>query len=167
MEKVIDVAKYICDAYRAQSGERIDSLKLQKLIYFAQRESLAVTGEPLFMENLEGWVHGPVSPEVWSAFYDGDIDAETKDVSPMAMRILNNVIEEYGAYESWKLRELSHCEISWKNSRKGKGPKSPGKVPLKIEDIRKDAEKVRPFDYTWGMYYDQFDDYKDNKRDAA
>jgi hypothetical protein len=33
-----------------------------------------------------------------------------------------------------------------------------GSVPLSIEDIRKDAEKVRPYDSVYDMYYDEFED---------
>ena len=33
--------------------------------------------------------------------------------------IVKNVILQYGAYESWKLSELSHKELSWRNSRIG------------------------------------------------
>ncbi len=39
-------------------------MKLHKLLYFAQRESLAITNEPLFEENFEGWKYGSVSREV-------------------------------------------------------------------------------------------------------
>ena len=30
-------------------------------------------------------------------------------------------------------------------------------IPLKLEGIRKDAEKVRPYDHQWDMYYDEFE----------
>ena len=29
-----------------------------------------------------------------------------------------------------------------------------------MENIREDAKKVRPYDYMWDMYYDEFEDYK-------
>ena len=29
---------------------------------------------------------------------------------------------------------------------------------MSIGDIRKDAEKARPYDSVWDMYYDEFDD---------
>ena len=34
-------------------------------------------------------------------------------------------------------------------------------LKLKIEDIRKDAQKVRPYDSIWDMYYDEFDDMEE------
>jgi len=27
-----------------------------------------------------------------------------------------------------------------------------------LEDIKEDAKKVRPYDYVWDMYYDEFED---------
>lgn len=33
--------------------------------------------------------------------------------------------------------------------------------PEVLEDIRKDAEKVRPYDSVWDMYYDEFDELED------
>ena len=27
-----------------------------------------------------------------------------------------------------------------------------------LADIKKDAEKVRPYDHVWDMYYDEFED---------
>ena len=33
-----------------------------------------------------------------------------------------------------------------------------GREPLSIDDIRKDAEKVRPYDSMYDMYYDEFED---------
>ena len=46
-------------------------MKLHKLLYFTQRESLAITGEAMFVETFEGWKFGPVSRLVRDHF-DGD-----------------------------------------------------------------------------------------------
>ena len=159
MEKILGVAKYLCDSYYAQTNEKIDEMKLHKLLYFAQRENYAVCNSPLFDESMEGWVHGPVSADVRRVFYNGDIEAKNiPDIAPDSKRIINGIIDEYGSLASWKLRDMSHAEISWMNSRKGLLPNEPGNTDLKKSDIQKDAEKIRPFDHMWGMYYDEFDD---------
>ena len=64
MERIIDVAQYIYDEYKRQSGEVINEMKLHKLLYLSQRESIAITNEPMFPESFEGWKYGPVSKEV-------------------------------------------------------------------------------------------------------
>lgn len=160
MQSIINVAQYVYDRYKQETGDNLDEMKLHKLLYFAQRESLAITDEPLFKEEMQGWIHGPVSPLVRSLFSsDIGIMMNTDDVDPATKRIVNNVISEFGHYASWKLRDLFHQELSWKNSRRGLLSKDRGSREISIDDIKEDSKKVRPFDYTWGMYYDEFEDY--------
>ncbi|HJB83545.1 MAG TPA: DUF4065 domain-containing protein [Candidatus Mediterraneibacter intestinavium] len=161
MERILDVAQFIFDEYKKQAGKTIDEMKLQKLLYFAQRESIAVTGEPLFEEQMEAWKYGPVSPEVRANLTEEGIYARTNEISPEAAYILRNVIQEYGALASWKLSEISHKESSWLNAREGLAPEEIGNRKLLLEDIIKDAEKVRPYDHIWDMYYDEFEDAGD------
>lgn len=158
MEKIINVAQYVFDQYRRESGETIDEMKLHKLLYFAQRESLAITNEPLFEGEFEGWKYGPVCRELRSSYTaDGILDADS-DVSNECKYIANNIISQYGGLETWKLSQLSHKEVSWQNARIGLQPGDIGRVKLNLDDMRKDAEKVRPYDSVWDMYYDEFDD---------
>ena len=124
MEKILNVAKYIVDTYKKISGTSIDEMKLHKLLYFTQRENLAITGQAMFQ----------------------------------AKYVVNNIIQQYGGYEPWKLSDLSHKEYSWKQARIGIGENENGSRPIKIEDIREDAKKVRPYDSVYDMYYDEFED---------
>lgn len=160
MEKIINTAQYMANRYKEIAGEPIDEMKLHKLLYFAQRESLAITGEPLFNEKFEGWRYGPVCREIRAEydFFDGTVSGEEVQISDRAAYIINNVILEYGTLASWKLSELSHKETSWINSRIGLTSEDRGNKLLKLEDIREDAKKIRPYDHLWDMYYDEFDD---------
>ena len=158
MEKIINVAQYIFREYRRVTGEVIDEMKLHKLLYFAQRESLAITNTPLFEGEFEGWKYGPVCKEIRNSITpDGIIDV-VGEVSDECKYIVNNVILEYGSLASWKLSQLSHKELSWKNARIGLKEGENGSRKLNLEDIREDAKKVRPYDYVWDMYYDEFED---------
>lgn len=128
------------------------------MVQFAQRESLAITNTPLFEEEFEGWKYGPVCKEIRNSITpDGIIDV-SGDISDEGKYIVNNVILEYGSLASWKLSELSHKETSWKNARLGLHEGENGNRKLKLEDIRRDAQKVRPYDHVWDMYYDEFED---------
>ena len=159
MERAIDVAQCIFTEYQKISGKVIDEMKLHKLLYLSQRESLAITQKPMFADEFEGWKYGPVCREVRNCYTeDGMFADDIKELSNENHYIAKNVTLQYGAYESWKLSELSHKEISWINSRKGIPEGKNGNRVLKLEDIRKDAEKVRPYDSIWDMYYDEFDD---------
>lgn len=162
MERIIDVAEYIIKKYRDMAGLSIDEMKLHKLLYFVQRESLALTNEPMFAESFEGWKYGPVSPIVRSKFTpDGIHDDHLDELSLENKRIVNNVLAEFADVETWKLSQLSHQETSWLNSRKGLDQNAAGTRQLSIEDIREDAKKVRPYDSVWDMYYDEFEDLEE------
>ncbi|WP_304178440.1 Panacea domain-containing protein [Leptotrichia trevisanii] len=160
MEKIINVAQYIFNEYKRVTEEIIDEMKLQKLLYFSQRETFAILNQPLFNEVFEGWKYGPVSREVRTVFTEDGINAQTEDIKSESKYIINNIIQEYGALASWKLSALTHKETSWLNSRKGLKKEENGNVEIKMEDIREDAKKVRPYDYMWDMYYDEFEDYE-------
>ncbi|WP_455036341.1 Panacea domain-containing protein [Leptotrichia massiliensis] len=160
MEKIINVAQYIFNEYKRVTEEIIDEMKLQKLLYFSQRETFAILNQPLFNEVFEGWKYGPVSREVRTVFTEDGINAQTEDIKSESKYIINNIIQEYGALASWKLSALTHKETSWLNSRKELKKEENGNVKIKMEDIREDAKKVRPYDYMWDMYYDEFEDYK-------
>lgn len=161
MENVLNVAQFIIDEYYNITKTKIDEMKLHKLLYFAQRECIAITGKPLFQEGFEGWKYGPVCKEVRSQFYGDELNCETSPVSDEAAYILRNVILSYGELASWKLSQMSHQELSWKNARQGLKDGENGSKELKIDDIFKDAEKVRPYDHVWDMYYDEFDDVEE------
>ena len=163
MDRIVDVAQYIFDEYKKISGEVIDEMKLHKLLYFSQRESIAITSDPMFREEFEGWKYGPVSRIVRYCFtQDGMfIEDGIKEISDENKYIAKNVILQYGGFASWKLSELSHKEQSWANSRCGIQNGQNGSQKILLEDIRKDAEKVRPYDSVWDMYYDEFEDVEE------
>ena len=52
---VIEAASYISDRYLKQFGKRIDEMKLHKLLYFSQRESLIQLRQPLFDTAFSAW----------------------------------------------------------------------------------------------------------------
>lgn len=154
MAKILDVAQYIISWYKDRTNEDIDELKLHKLLYFSQREQLAITDIPLFNEPLEGWVHGPVSPEVRSHFEkEVGILYPTEEISDKEKAVIETVMLEFSPLASWRLRELSHNEISWINSRKGLTPKDRGNKIISLDDIRTDARKVTYSDELYSLFY--------------
>lgn len=159
MEKIIDITQYIYDEYKKQSGNDIDKMKLHKLLYLVQRETLALTGEPMFSEEFEAWKYGPVCREV-RKYYKTHRNNK-RDISLKSYYIVKNIILQYGVLEAWRLSDITHKEISWINARKGLEKGENGSKKMSLEDIKKDAEKVRPYDSIWDMYYDEFDDLEE------
>ena len=50
MLDVVKVASYISRRYEQTFGVRIDEMKLHKLLYFVQRETLIQTDQTLFLQ---------------------------------------------------------------------------------------------------------------------
>lgn len=56
--------------HETTSVPRIDPMKLQKLLFYAQAWRLALKGEPLFVEEVYAWPWGPVVPNIYGMFKD-------------------------------------------------------------------------------------------------
>ena len=144
MKDMMTVAAYIYNRYQREFDEKIDEMKLQKLMYFAQRESLIRTGEPLFEADFYGWRFGPVLKELRTpykeeSFATGITDADMDG----AMEVLDEVFKAYAHKDAWSLSRLSHGEICWKRSRKGVSPYDSSDNMIPLDDIRLDAQRMR------------------------
>lgn len=144
MENVMNVAAYVFQRYRDDYGTEIDEMKLHKLLYFAQRESLIQTNEPLFEATFYGWKYGPVLKEIRGAYREHWLDDyNTNDIAPRIAGIMDRVFASYAEKNSWSLSRLTHGELSWKNSRENIRPNANGNQPMKLSDIRLDADRVQ------------------------
>lgn len=144
MENLMNVASYIYDRYNKTKGEKIDEMKLHKMLYFAQRESFIQNDEPLFGETFYGWKFGPVLKEIRSAYRENSFYSHIEEESVSRIKdIMDKIFEEYADKDSWSLSRLTHGEISWKNSRNGISDNANSDFPIDVEDIRKDAERVK------------------------
>lgn len=141
MYEACDVASYICNRYFKENGKRIDEMKLHKLLYFAQRESIIQTGNPLFKEQFEAWKFGPVLKEIRSHYKNNDFSKEYKNKS--LDPIMDKVFSDYSHILSWSLSMISHGEESWKRARVGVPEGENGSNIIPTEDIYIDAQKVK------------------------
>lgn len=147
---VTDVAIYMADEYRKMYSDDIDEMKLHKLMYFAQRESIIQTGSALVDATFYGWKFGPVLKEVRSLYKDNDHrPTEVINISGVPANIINSTLERYGGWESWRLSDLSHSELSWRMSRRGLKRDESGNKPILLAHILIDAARVK--EYRKGM----------------
>ena len=111
-------------------------------MYFIQREALAIDGQKLIDEDFEGWVHGPVLPEL-RFFFDEESsdDEDVVEISEREKYIVSNVLDQYAQYAAWTLRDMSHNEECWKKSRIGLDDSERGNVIIPIDDIKLDANR--------------------------
>lgn len=121
MANVFNVARYILEKCGSMS-----TWKLQKLCYYSQAWSLAWTGEPLFAEDFEAWSNGPVCPELFRVHKGlfevslSDISAEHENKPRLTddqRDTIDRVLQEYGTWQPYELREQTHEEAPWKNVR--------------------------------------------------
>jgi uncharacterized phage-associated protein len=103
----------------------LTSLKLQKLLYYAQGHHLALKGIPLFDDEIQAWKHGPVVPSVYRAYRTGraeqlhlrdDDPFEFSDVDGETTGLLIDIWERYGSLAAWRLREMTHSEPPWNDA---------------------------------------------------
>jgi len=106
------------------SGDVITNLKAQKLVYYAQGWHLAKFDSPLFQEDFQAWAHGPVIPELYNQLKKfgsrqigtiGDLDPDI--FSRQQLDLLISVYKTYAQYSAWKLRDMTHGETPWRNTK--------------------------------------------------
>lgn len=105
--------RYLLAKMDEEAGDVMTLPVLQKLLYYSQGFSLAITGKPLFEEDFEVWQMGPVIPALYEKYGkelafgilnpsetgDPGLTEEEKDV-------LDQVYFVYGQFSGWKLRDL-------------------------------------------------------------
>lgn len=147
MLDVKKAATYIYTRYKKETGVPIDEMKLHKLLYFAQRESIIQTGLPMFTDRFYGWKYGPVLKNVRELYKNGQFESCASSVSDVETdlyrRVFDKVFSQYASRDAISLSRLSHGELSWKNSRKGMMPWEQGDKELSVKDIYKDAERIK------------------------
>ncbi len=125
-----NVANYIlvqCDPGEelvASHPELVSHLKLQKLLYYCQGFYLAIHNAPLFKEKILHWDHGPVIKEIYE-YYKSHEAAPLKAVAKFdesilpttAKEIIDEVLTVYGQFSAWKLRDMTHAEPPWKETK--------------------------------------------------
>lgn len=107
--RATDVANYLVERWGRDYPATIH--KLNRLVYLAQAEAVATTGEPLFEDRIEAWQCGPVVPAVIHAFGEwGDAaitePTEHAEVKPNAARLIDSVAEKYGPLSAFDLVSL-------------------------------------------------------------
>lgn len=151
MEDILNIAKYISSKFK-----NIDEMKLQKLLYLVQRESVSSFGKPIFYDKFKAWKYGPVSIKVRRAYKERKLSNTDSEINGLYKYLIENVLMQYGNKKSWELSLLTHNQKSWSLARIGLRKNEKG---YKYINIYEDINDYRPYDYFWDMYNDEFEDY--------
>ena len=105
--------------------ESMTHKKLQKLCYYAQAWHLALLNEPLFADEIQAWIHGPVIPALYARYADygwNEIPkAESSDLvfPEKTLQVLETVWNTYKGLDGDQLESLTHSEGPWIEARNG------------------------------------------------
>jgi uncharacterized phage-associated protein len=124
--KAINIASYFVKLANKNAENDLTNLKLQKILYFAQATHLGKKGVecPLFEEQIEAWVLGPVVREVYNTFSVCgaspitllDIPEDNKEPDGNVNRFCDDIWNEYGKFSAAYLVTLAHKQKPWKES---------------------------------------------------
>lgn len=139
MADAIQVAVHVLDLMGS-----VTTMKLQKLVYYAQVRYIVRAGSPLFADRIEAWANGPVVP---SLFYKhsgkymigkGDLDTagSSSALSHAQKKAIEEVVKRLGSFSGEQLRELTHGESPWQDARKGYKPGERCTNEIPVEAIR-------------------------------
>jgi uncharacterized phage-associated protein len=120
LETIVDYFIYVAN----DTGSFISNLKLQKLVYYAQAWHLGIYDTPLFDEDFEAWVHGPVIPGLFRKYKEFGWKPILKEVekpnfSPELEEFLEEITEVYFIREGLELEMMTTREDPWIYARKG------------------------------------------------
>lgn len=105
----------------------ITPLALQKLLYYCQGFFKIFTGEYLFNNDCEAWVHGPVYKNVYHEYkdcgYNPIVNNSSKwsdiELTRLEKEVVDNVIRNFGCYSGKVLEGMTHVEVPWSQTRMG------------------------------------------------
>lgn len=117
MLEAAKIADYFLSLSQPEVGDMISHLKLQKLLYYAQGFHIAITGKPLFEEQIVKWQYGPVVRDLYSKYkkygakgIEPPKDVDFSNIPEETKQILNEVYEVYGQFSALKLSDMTHAE---------------------------------------------------------
>lgn len=140
-DKMLRVISYVF-----KKLEEVTPLMLQKLLYFIQGVSYALNGKPMFREDCQAWIHGPVYPEVYDMFRDfkynpiedarfAIFEGREDKLTQEECRVINLVVKTFGKYGGKVLEEITHEEDPWKLARKGYADNIPSNETIQKKNI--------------------------------
>ena len=154
IKKVIQEVGFLC---RLSGNNRIDIMKLLKLLYLVDRESLKEAGYPITGDTHVAMKYGPVLSRVYDlakgrpdwpyknqdelvwgehfkteCLYDLCLikDPGEDEMSPYEIELIKKIFDTYRHMSQFELRDLTHSFPEWIKNDPGESSK-----PIPLEDI--------------------------------
>lgn len=118
--EVYEICDYILE-YISKKHGTINVFKLNSLLYIMQASYLHYYNKPLFNEDFEAWMSGPILPSVWKKYkkfgggsiISGDFQYNIKEE---AMTFLNDIIEMFGECDESNLNDMLISQKAYKDA---------------------------------------------------
>ena len=143
-----EVAKYIIAEFH-EAEDLITNMKVQKLLYYVQGWHLGLYGTPVFDEQFQAWVHGPVQYEVYNEYKNYHWNpilepVEKPDFDSSLIKHINEVLQAYGGETGYMLELLTHQEWPWIEARDDLAPDALSQNVISIKTMEEFfAEKAK------------------------
>ena len=114
-----------------ENDNALTPLQVIKLVYFCQAWMLGLYGKPLYKQNVEAWIYGPVIVEVYHELKGHrnnpilcDMGTPNPNLDEYEEDVISQVYENYGDFSGIELSHITHApntpwDIVW-NNREGK-----------------------------------------------
>ena len=119
---------YLISKHIIAKMEDITPLALQKILYYIQGFSTYFFDKPIFNDNAEAWVHGPVYREIYDRFSyyrynpisknEFESYNEIDSLNEKELKLIDSVINNFGVYSGKTLEKMTHITIPWEEGRK-------------------------------------------------
>lgn len=142
MAETMAVAKFLNELHFKKHDCAMDQMKMHKMMYFSQRESLMVSSNPLFDDEFQAWKYGPVLVSVRNEYQTGHMfSGKYRLLKDNEKDLVESVFNRYDEYGSWQLSTLSHAEHAWLQARKGLADGESGNRKMSLSAMKADATR--------------------------
>lgn len=148
---ILKVAQASAVLLKTEQDRRMSRLRLLKLLYIADRESLAERARPITGDRPVAMDHGPVLSRTYDAIKGADYDSRDWDrylaspgrdvllvndpgvgkLTPYEIRKLQDVACRWANVNDWDVAEYTHGFEEWRKNQPAKG----GSKPIPIDDL--------------------------------
>jgi uncharacterized phage-associated protein len=141
MPTATQIADWIVRFRHDDLAAPVDPMSLEKLTYYAQAFRLAMTGKPLFDDEIRAWRHGPVIRAVYDIYREHGAQPiiPTPGVVSVEQELadfLSEVATFFGSYTAPQLSKASHAEEPWIRARGSFQRHDESDTAMPIEHIR-------------------------------
>ena len=140
------IALYIIDSNRG-----ITNLFLQKILYYIKAIGKLLVENPIITDECEAWRFGPVFPNIYEKYknfgkqeiiLDLPVDYAKNLLTKEEKQVTDFVLNTFGIYNIWFLKDLTHMEEPWLSARNGIDEEAASNNPIDDNLIDDYFEKI-------------------------